>query len=77
MIVPSAWRAESGRGARIAGAVEPSVARRQRAIACRSVVTVKHVVAFRLVIEQADVRIIGGGPFDENPMQAVVLDLVA
>ena len=74
MIVPSAWRAESLRVARIAGVVEPTVCRPQRATACRSVVTVKHVVAFHLVIEQRDVVIID---VDENPIRAVVQDLVA
>jgi len=35
------------------------------------------VVAFRLVIEQLDVVIIDAGPFDDNPIRAVVSDLVA
>lgn len=77
MIVPSAWRAESRRVAQIAGVVESGVSRPQRASACRSVVAVKCVVAFRLIIVQGDARIIRTCPLDENPIQAVVRDLVA
>ena len=65
--MPSARGAESVRGAQIADVVEPSVVGPQRVARAgrkRSVLAVKHVVAFRLVIEQRDVGIVYAGPCD-------------
>src|SRR5208337_804610 len=77
-MMPSACRAEPRRVARCADIIEPSVVSPQRVArsGSRSVLAIKHGAAFHLVFEQRDVRVIEPGPFDENPVVAVVVDLV-